>query len=105
MESVERPLRRWVRRFGTLWLVQTLAFLASAAYGDTPSVRLGDLTLQPYLLLQLDEGGTFGQTRGGGQGTGSNPRRARVGVQATIADQFEMGAIWDFGGTPGNHSN
>lgn len=105
MKSVERPLRRRVRRFGALWLVQTLPFLASAAYGDTPSLKLGDLTLQPYLLLQLDEGGTFGQTRDGGQGTGSNLRRARVGVEATVADQFEMGAIWNFGGTPGNHSH
>jgi phosphate-selective porin OprO and OprP len=104
MGPVEGPLRRRVRQVGVLWLVQTLLLFASAAYGDTPSVRLGDLTLDPYLLLQLDQGGTFGQTRGGGQGTGSNLRRARVGVQATIADQFSMDAIWDFGGTPENHS-
>ncbi len=56
-------------------------------------------------LLQLDEGATFGQTHGGGQGTGFNLRRARVGAQATIADQFSMDAIWDFGGTPDNHSS
>jgi hypothetical protein len=63
------------------------------------------LTLRPYLLLQLDEGGTFGQTRGGGQGTGFDLRRARVGAQATIADQFSTDAIWNFGGTPDNHSH
>jgi phosphate-selective porin OprO and OprP len=104
MGPVQGRLLRRVRQFGVLWLVQILLLLASAAYGDTPSVRLGDLTLNPYVLLQLDEGGTFGQTRGGGQGTGFNLRRARVGAQATIADQFSMDAIWDFGGTPDNHS-
>ena len=93
-----------MRKLGVLWLVLSLPFLASAAYGDTLIVRLGDLTLHPYVLLQLDEGGTFGQTRGGGQETGFNPRRARVGAQAT-ADQFSMDAIWDFGGTPDNHSS
>ena len=49
------------------WFVLSLPFLASAAHGDTLIVRLGDLTLRPYVLLQLDEGSTFGQTRGGGQ--------------------------------------
>jgi phosphate-selective porin OprO and OprP len=107
--SVEQPL--WghhslrMRKLGVLWLVLSLPFLASAAYGDTLTVRLGDLTLRPYVLLQLDEGGTLGQTRGGGQGTSFNLRRARVGAQATIADQFSMDAIWDFGGTPDNHSS
>jgi phosphate-selective porin OprO/OprP len=94
-----------MRQLGVLWFVLSLPFLAFPAYGQTPTVRLGDLTLSPYLLLQLDEGGTFGQTRGGGQGTGFNLRRARVGAQATIADQFSMDAIWDFGGTPDNHSS
>jgi hypothetical protein len=73
MESMERPLRRRVRQFGLLRLVPTLPFLASAAYGDTPTLRLGDLTLQPYLLLQLDEGGTFGQTAAGAKGSRFRP--------------------------------
>jgi phosphate-selective porin OprO and OprP len=94
-----------MRKLGVLWLVLSVAFLAFPTYGQTLSVRLGDLTLRPYLLLQLDQGGTFGQTRDGGQGTGFNLRRARVGTQATIADQFSMDAIWDFGGTPENHSH
>jgi hypothetical protein len=96
-----------MRQLGVLWLVLSLSLslFAFATYGQTLSVRLGDLTLRPYLLLQLDQGGTFGQTRDGGQGTGFNLRRARVGAQATIADQFSMDAIWDFGGAPENHSH
>jgi phosphate-selective porin OprO and OprP len=94
-----------MRKSGVLWLVLSQPFFASAVYGDALTVQLGDLTLRPYVLLQLDEGGTFGQTHGEGQGTGFNLRRARVGAQATIADQFSMDAIWDFGGTPDNHSS
>ena len=74
------------------------------AHGETPAVRLGDLTLKPYVLVQLDEGGTFDQSRRGGQGTGFNLRRARVGARGTLANQLEFGAIYDFGATPGSDS-
>ena len=69
-----------MHKLGALWLILSQPFFASAAYGDALTVQLGDLILRPYVLLQLDEGGTFGQTRGGGQGTGFNLRRARVGA-------------------------
>jgi phosphate-selective porin OprO/OprP len=74
------------------------------AQAQTPGTRIGDVELKPYLLQQLDEGGTFDQSRGGGEGTGFNLRRSRVGVQVDIAHQVELGVIWDFGGTPGNKS-
>lgn len=87
-----------------LRLALILGCLAHPARGETPGVRLGSLDLKPYVLLQLDEGGTFDQSRGGGQATGFNVRRARVGGQGTYGDEFEFGLIWDSGGTPGNHS-
>ncbi len=78
--------------------------LSAAARGETPNVRLGIVELKPYVLLQLDQGGTFAQSRRGGQGTGFNLRRARAGVEATVADQLEFGVIYDFGATPGSAS-
>jgi phosphate-selective porin OprO/OprP len=78
--------------------------LPTLARAQTPSVRVGELTVKPYVLLQLDEGGTFGQSRGGGQATGFNVRRARVGAQARVADQLQLGLIYDFGSTPGGAS-
>ncbi len=67
-------------------------------------MRVGELTLKPYVLVQLDEGGTFDQSRRGGQGTGFNVRRARVGGQGTYGKQFEFDLIYDFGGTLGSVS-
>lgn len=81
-----------------------VASVPSPAGADTPSVRLGPAELKPYVLLQLDEAGTFGQDQPGGQAAGFNPRRARVGVEADVANQWQLGLIWDFGGTPGSHS-
>jgi phosphate-selective porin OprO/OprP len=86
------------------WVVGILMLLLAAAHAAEPSVQLGPITLSPYTLLQVDEGGTFNQSRGGGQATGSNLRRARVGFEAALADQLEAAVIWDFGGTPGSHS-
>ncbi len=76
----------------------------AAAHAETPGVRVGPIDLKPYLLLQLDEGGTFNQNRDGGQATGFNTRRARVGAEATIANQVEVGVVYDFGGAPGSNS-
>lgn len=90
--------------------VPVLALLAAAALApapavaDTPSVRLGPADVKPYVLLQLDEAGTFDQDRSGGQAAGFNPRRARLGVEADVAHQWQLGLVWDFGGTPGSHS-
>ncbi len=80
------------------------ALASSPAAADTPSVRLGTAEVKPYVLLQLDEGGTFDQDRPGGQATGFNLRRARLGAEADVAHQWQFGFIWDFGGTPGGHS-
>lgn len=81
-----------------------LVLPAWGACAETPTVRVGELSLKPYVLLQLDEGGTFNQDRRGGQGTGFNTRRARVGGQGTYGKQFEFDLIYDFGSTPGNLS-
>lgn len=79
-------------------------FAATAAAQTPPPVRLGSVKLEPYAFLQLDGGGIFDQTGKGGQGSGLNPRRQRLGATADIANQMHLGFIWDFGGTPSNHS-
>ena len=99
MARSSAPLRRLAA--SCLLLV---GLFPALAHGETPAVRLGDLTLKPYVLVQLDEGGTFDQSRRGGQGTGFNLRRARVGARGTLAKQLEFGAIYDFGSTPGGAS-
>lgn len=85
-------------------LATGLLLPAWSAHAETPSVRVGDLTLKPYVLVQLDEGGTFDQSRRGGQNTGFNVRRARVGGQGAYGKQFEFDLIYDFGSTPGSLS-
>lgn len=76
--------------------------VADASAQGTTTVRLGDsFAFKPYFLGQVDEAG-FAQSRSGGQAAGFNLRRLRVGGQLEIADQFELGLIWDFGRTPGN---
>ena len=91
----------WLATVGFL-----LGLLATAwpAHGEAPTVRLGDVVLDPYALLQLDAGGTFGQSASGGQGSGFNARRGRLGLEGTVSDQLDFGVIWDFGGPPGDHS-
>ena len=99
------PATRHGARAGAAALaLLAVAPFPSPAAADTPSVRLGPVELKPYVLLQLDQAGTFGQDRPGGQAAGFNPRRARVGVEADVAHQWQLGLIWDFGGTPGSHS-
>ena len=86
---------------GSSLLATALAVTGAAAQGTT-TVRLGDsLTFKPYFLGQLDEAG-FAQSRSSGQAAGFNLRRLRVGGRLEIADQVELGVIWDFGRTPGN---
>lgn len=68
-------------------------------------MRLGPADVKPYMLLQLDEAGTFGQGHSGGQAAGFNPRRVRLGAEANVADQWQFGLIWNFGGPPGDHSH
>lgn len=74
---------------------------AGAAAQGTTTVRLSDgLAFKPYFLGQLDEAG-FAQSRSGGQAAGYNVRRFRVGGRLEVADQVELGLIWDFGRTAG----
>src|ERR1700712_3297670 len=91
-------------RYTAALLLLAAAFPRAAAHAETPDVRVGPVDLKPYVLLQLDEGGTFNQNQGGGQGTGFNLRRARVGAEATVANQVEVGVVYDFGSTPGSNS-
>jgi len=84
-------------------LVTAFAVVCPAA-AETPSVQLGVAEVKPYVLLQLDEAGTFNQDRSGGQIAGFNPRRLRFGAEADVAQQWRFGLIWDFGGPPGDHS-
>ena len=91
-------------RHTAMFLLLAAVIPCAPAHAETPSVRVGPIDLKPYLLLQLDEGGTFNQNRDGGQATGFNTRRARVGAEATIANQVEVGVVYDFGGAPGSNS-
>ena len=93
-----RPLRR--TRPALLAGGVAAALLAApgpaAAQEDWPpkfSLFGGAFTVKPEGLLQLDLGTTFGHTRPGGPGGGFNPRRARLGVDGEILDDFEYAFI------------
>ncbi len=87
---------------GALLLLGSSFMEAGAAAQGTTTVRLGDsLAFKPYFLGQFDGAG-FAQSRSGGQAAGSNLRRFRIGGRLEVADQVELGFIWDFGQTPGS---
>jgi phosphate-selective porin OprO/OprP len=87
--------------FRPLLLSFALVATAGPALAQDLSVRLGDrITFEPYVLLQLDEAG-FWQGERGGQAAGFNARRLRLGGRLEVADQVELGFIWDFGHGPG----
>lgn len=65
----------------------------------------GAVTLEPYVLIQGDTGEVYGDNQPGGQEGGFNWRRFRLGGTAKISDQVETTLVWDFGGTPREHSN
>ena len=106
ISMVEEPMFRppTVLRHTAILSLLAAAVPSAAAHAETPDVRVSPIDLKPYLLLQLDEGGTFNQNRDGGQATGFNTRRARVGAEATVANQVEIGVVYDFGSTPGSNS-
>lgn len=88
---------------GGLFIATGLLVTGAAAQGTT-TVNLGDsFSLKPYFLGQVDQAG-FTQSRSAGQAAGYNLRRLRVGGRLEIADQVELGVIWDFGRTPGSIS-
>lgn len=87
---------------GAPLLLGSLLVATSAAAQGTTTIRLGDsFAFKPYFLGQFDQAG-FAQSRSRGQAAGSNLRRLRVGGRLEVADQVELGFIWDFGQTPGN---
>ena len=92
--------QRWIRLVAT----SCAALAAHPAAAEAPTVRLGPVAVKPYVLQQLDQGGTFGQDRPGGQAAGLNLRRSRLGAEADVAGGWQFGVIWDFGGSPGGHS-
>lgn len=77
----------------------------TALAADKPSLRFGAVTLEPYVLVQGDAGRVFGDNQPGAQQGGFNWRRFRLGGTAKVGEQVETTLIWDFGGTPNNHSN
>ena len=86
---------------GALLLLGSLFTATGAAAQGTTTIRLGDsLAFKPYFLGQFDQAG-FAQSRSRGQAAGSNLRRLRLGGRLEVADQVELGFIWDFGQTPG----
>ena len=93
------------RRTGPLRLVSVVSWMllaAAPALAEEAPVRLGEgLTFKPYVLLQLDQG-SFRESRSGGQAAGLNARRLRLGGRLDIAEQVELGFIWDFGHNPGD---
>lgn len=80
------------------------ALVSAPAVAGTPSVRLGPAEVTPYVLLQLDGGSTFNRDRPGGQTAGLNLRRARLGAEAVVAYDWQLGLVWEAGGTPGSPS-
>lgn len=87
---------------GTLLLLGSSLVATGAAAQGTTTIRLNDsLAFKPYFLGQFDGAG-FAQGRSGGQAAGSNLRRFRVGGRLEVAEQVELGLIWDFGRIPGS---
>ncbi|MDJ0388256.1 porin [Roseomonas sp. E05] len=64
-----------------------------------PELRLarGAVQVTPVLRLDLDAGAYDDQERAGGFRSGVNVRRARLGLEATLPNDFEASFIWDFG--------
>ncbi|MXP63325.1 hypothetical protein E0493_08165 [Roseomonas sp. M0104] len=96
-----------MRPFATPLLLLTLA-LPSATLAQSglewpeegvPELRLGDgaVQLAPVLRLDLDAGAYGDQDRPGGFRSGTNLRRARLGVEASLPHDLEATFIWDFG--------
>jgi hypothetical protein len=75
-----------------------------SARAEVPQVWVGPFDVQPYVLVQEDEGGVVGQTQEGGQATGFNTRRARLGARVKDDGVVELGLVYDFGGAPGDGS-
>ena len=68
---------------------------------DLPiTVRLGDQTeFKPYYLTDL-EYGSFAESAPAGQAAGLDLRRQQLGGELYIDGQVNLGAVWDFGGSP-----
>jgi phosphate-selective porin OprO/OprP len=70
-----------------------------------PELSLGDgaVRLTPVLRLDADAGSYWDQDTAEGFRSGTNIRRGRVGLEATLPQDFEAAVVWDFGSSrPGN---
>ncbi len=72
---------------------------------DLPiTVRLGEgMEFKPYYLTDL-EFGSFAESAPGGQAAGLDLRRQQQGGELYIDGQVNLGAVWDFGGSPGSRA-
>ena len=70
---------------------------------DLPiAVRLDDgVEFKPYYLTDL-ESGSFAESAPGGQAAGLDLRRQQLGGELYLGGQVNLGAVWDFGGSPGS---
>ena len=70
---------------------------------DLPiAVRLDDgVEFKPYHLTEL-EPGSFAESAPGGQAAGLDLRRQQLGAELYAGGQVNLGAVWDFGGSPGS---
>ena len=70
---------------------------------DLPiAVRLDDgVEFKPYYLTDL-EFGSFAENAPGGQAAGLDLRRQQLGGELYLGGQVNLGAVWDFGGSPGS---
>ncbi len=72
---------------------------------DLPiTVRLGDgIEFKPYYLTDV-EFGSFAESAPGGQAAGLDLRRQQQGGELYVDGQVNLGAVWDFGGSPGSRA-
>lgn len=90
----------------------TIGLIAALLAPGTPTAQEGEwppplhlgggaFTIRPTGVLHLDLGTTFAHSSPGGPNSGINARRARLGVEGRVGEDFEYTFIWDFGGSPG----
>jgi phosphate-selective porin OprO/OprP len=92
-------LRRRTLSWTALSALALTAMLGSAAQAqesDETGIRLGEVTLRPYVYGQFDFGETWGGKPDAPAG-GMQARRFRLGGRADLPHDVTVGLIWDFG--------
>jgi phosphate-selective porin OprO/OprP len=79
-----------------LALAATLGGTARAQDSDDGGIRIGGITLRPYVYGQFDLGDTWGGKPDAPDG-GVQTRRFRLGARAELPRDVTLGFIWDFG--------